>query len=169
MMEYSVSVCPVPSEQQPINEYQELKDSWFFSWATLDWGAYLRKMAWVWSWSWLVAEPVAAASFPLEKALGQFLLCGAAVASLFMALALLRLYLGWSYVRDRLVNPTIVYEESGWYDGQTWTKPQELLTRDRLIVTYQVQPILRRLQKTFGFLVLFFCIGGIIWIFLRSH
>jgi hypothetical protein len=31
MREVSVSTCPVPTEQQPVNEYQELKESWFFS------------------------------------------------------------------------------------------------------------------------------------------
>jgi len=49
-------------------------------------------------------------------------------------LALVRLYLGW-YMCDRLISPTIFYEESGWYDGQTWTKPSEVL--QRLIVTYK--------------------------------
>lgn len=166
MMESSVSVCPVPFEQQPINEYQELKDSWFFSWATLDWRSYATKMAWIWGWSWLIAGPVAAASFNPGKAPGEFILSGAAIASLFMGLALLRLYLGWLYVRSRLQNPKVFYEESGWYDGQFWTKPPEVLTRDRLIVNYQVQPILQRLKRTFGLLALLFCIGGIIWRFL---
>lgn len=166
MMESSVSVCPVPSEQQPINEYQELKDSWFFRWATLDGGSYLRKMAWIWGWSWLLAGPVAAASFPPQKLVGHFMLCGGAIASLFMILALLRLYLGWCYVRDRLTKPTVFYEESGWYDGQCWDKPPEILTRDRLIVTYQVQPILQRLNKTLALLALIFCLGSLIWVFL---
>lgn len=31
MMESSVSVCPVPAEQQPLNEYEELKSSGFFA------------------------------------------------------------------------------------------------------------------------------------------
>lgn len=166
MMESSVCVCPVPSEQQPINEYQELKNSWFFSWATLDGGSYSRKMAWIWGWSWLLAGPVAAASFSPQKAVGQFMLCGGAIASLFMVLVLLRLYLGWCYVRDRLTNPTVFYEESGWYDGQCWNKPPEIITRDRLIVTYQVQPILQRLNKTFALLALIFCLGSLIWVFL---
>jgi hypothetical protein len=165
MMESSVSICPVPIEQQPINEYQELKESWLFCWVTLDRRDYIIKLAWVWGWSWLVAGPVAAASFSPNKHLVQFMLCGGAGASVFLTLALLRLYLGWSYVRDRLLRETIFYEESGWYDGQTWTKPPEILTRDRLIVSYQVQPILLRLKRTFGILALFFVGGSLIWIF----
>jgi len=46
-----------------------------------------------------------------------------------------RLYLA-GLMCDRLISPTIFYE-SGWYDGQTWTKPSEVLTRERLIVTYR--------------------------------
>ncbi|HEY9798577.1 MAG TPA: CGLD27 family protein [Leptolyngbyaceae cyanobacterium] len=166
MMESSVSICPVPTEQQPINEYQELKESWFFRWVTLDLPDYIMKLAWVWGWSWLVAGPLAAASFAPKKHLVQFLLCSGAGAGVFLALTLLRLYLGWSYVRDRLLRETIFYEESGWYDGQTWTKPPEILTRDRLIVSYQVQPILQRLKRTFGILVVFVFGGSLIWNFL---
>jgi hypothetical protein len=166
MMESFVSICPVPTEQQPINEYQELKESWFFRWVTLDLPDYIMKLAWVWGWSWLVAGPLAAASFAPKKHLVQFLLCGGAGAGVFLALTLLRLYLGWSYVRDRLLRETIFYEESGWYDGQTWTKPPEILTRDRLIVSYQVQPILQRLKRTFGILVVFVFGGSLIWNFL---
>jgi hypothetical protein len=165
MMESSVSVCPVPAEQQPINQYQELQDSWFFHWVTLDLKGYIIKLAWVWGWSWLVAGPLAAASFAPKKYFVHFLLCGAAGAGVFVALTLLRLYLGWSYVRDRLLRETIFYEESGWYDGQTWTKPPAVLTRDRLIVSYQVQPILQRLKRTFGILVLFVFGGSLIWNF----
>ena len=166
MMESQVSVCPVPTEQQPINEYQELKESWFFSWVTLDMGDYLKKLGWLWGWSWLLAGPLSAASFAPGKYAGQFVLCGAAIASIGVVLALLRLYLGWSYVRSRLLGETVFYEESGWYDGQSWTKPEEVLTRDRLIATYQVQPLLQRLERTFGCLALCFLGGSIAWSFL---
>ncbi len=166
MIKSSVSVCPVPAQQQPINEYQELKESWFYSWATLDWGSFVAKIGWVWAWSWVVAGPVAAASFAPMKATGKFFLFGAALAGLLMTLVLVRLYLGWWYVRSRLINPTVFYEESGWDDGQTWVKPLEVLTRDRLLVTYQVQPILGRLLRTFGILALVFIIGCIVWVFL---
>lgn len=76
-----------------------------------------------------------------------------------MGLLLLRLYLGWFYVRNRLTQETIVYEESGWYDGQIWTKSPEILARDRLIATYEIQPILKRLQQTGLVLAIAFTIG----------
>ncbi|MBE9102145.1 CGLD27 family protein [Vacuolonema iberomarrocanum] len=149
-MKSSSLVCPVPAEQQPINEFQELSESWFFRWGTVGLRGYIQPILVLWSLSWIVVGPVAAVSFPLSKALPQFLVSSVMGACVLPMLALLRLTLGWLYVRDRLKQETIFYEESGWYDGQTWTKPGEVLQRDRLIVTYQIQPILRRLLRTYG-------------------
>lgn len=160
----SSSACPVPFEQQPLNEYKELTDSWFFRWATLEMSGYIRKLVWIWIWSWAIAGPVAAASFSPTKHPVQFALMGAAGASLFLSLVLLHLYLGWSYIRSRLYNPTVFYEESGWYDGQTWAKPLEIQTQDRLVVTYQVQPILNRLKQTLAALILLLLSGSLIWL-----
>ncbi len=166
MMESSASICPVPVEQQPLNEYEELKTSWLFDYCTLDRYEYVKKLVWIWCMSWVVVGPVAAASFAPPKYAAQFILCGTAGASLTVALVLIRLYLGWSYVRNRLTSPTTFYEESGWYDGQTWVKPVEVLARDRLIVTHQIQPIFQRLQQTFAFLALVILVDGAIWWFL---
>jgi hypothetical protein len=160
----SVFDCPVPAEQQPINEYQQLQASCFFSCPTLDLPKYLRKLVWIGFGSCLLAIPLAAASFPPAKHPIQFVLASAGGANLSVALVLLRLYLGWFYVRDRLGGETVAYEESGWYDGQTWQKTPEILARDRLIVTYEVQPILQRLHRTFIALALFLGLVGTIWI-----
>ncbi|WP_315788515.1 CGLD27 family protein [Fischerella sp. JS2] len=163
MIKSSVSNCPVPTEQQPLNEYEELKSSWLFSDCTLNWRDYITKIAWIWGLSCVLAAPVAAASFTPHKYTLQFVLSGAAGGSIGVVLILLRLYLGWSYVRDRLASPIIFYEESGWYDGQTWTKPLEVLNRDRLIVTYEIKPIIKRLQITFAGLAVSFVVGTIVW------
>jgi hypothetical protein len=162
-MKSSVSVCPVPTEQQPINEYQDLKESWYFRWATLSLHRYIMPIAVLWSLSWLISAPIAAVSFPIAKYPVQFVLSAAAGACVAPALALLRLYLGWKYVSDRLLQETIFYEESGWYDGQLWTKPAEVVQRDRLIVTYEIRPILQRLKRTFGLLALLLVSGGFAW------
>ena len=166
MMGSSLENCPVPTEQQPLNEYEELKNDWLFRDSILSWGKYTKTIFWFWAWSWLVAGPVAASSFPPQKQIFNFLLCGSAAASVTVVLVLIRLYLGWYYVRDRLYSTTVFYEESGWYDGQICTKPQSVITRDRLIVTYEINPIFQRLQITFGALVLMYLIGTIVWHFL---
>ncbi|MBF2025554.1 MAG: CGLD27 family protein [Oscillatoriales cyanobacterium C42_A2020_001] len=155
--------CPVPSEQLPLNQYEELRESWFFRWALLDTNTYIRKMVWIWVGSWAIAGPVAAASFSPTKFPVQFLLAASAGAILFLFLALTRLYLGWAYVSSRLVDTIVVYEESGWYDGQTWEKPAEVLTRDRLVVSYQIQPLLKRMQQTFAVLTGLLLLGAISW------
>lgn len=168
-MKPSAPVCPVPNEQQPINEFKDLSESWFFRWATLDLVSYVKPIVILWCVSWLMAWPVASVSFPVSKYPAQFILSGAAGACLVPLLALVRLGLGWKYVCDRLSSDTIFYEESGWYDGQTWKKPDAILQRDRLIVTYQIQPILRRLMWTFGSFGLLFSGGLIIWVILASQ
>jgi hypothetical protein len=66
----------------------------------------------------------------------------------FFILIILRLYLAWMYIYDRLMKATVSYEESGWYDGQTWIKTPEILIQDRLTGTYEVLPILKRLANT---------------------
>ncbi len=163
MIDYEVSNCPVPREQQPLNEYEELKNSWLFRDCSLSLRSYLTKIAWIWGISWLVAGPVAYSSFPPNKYILQFVLSGAGGASIGVVLIVLRLYLGWSYVRGRLKSPIIFYEESGWYDGQNWMKPQQVLDRDLLVVSYEIKPIIQRLQITGLCLVMLFVTGTIVW------
>ncbi len=163
MIDPSTWPCPVPEDQQPINEYQALQESGFFRWGTLEGGAYWRQLAWVWGLSWLITGPVAAASFPVGKDPIRFTLCASAGASVMVVLVLLRLYLGWKYIGDRLYSPSICYEESGWYDGQTWEKSPASLMQDRLILTYQIQPILKRLHWTFVGLALFLGTEAVTW------
>ncbi len=162
MTKSSVS-CPVPTEQQPVNEYEQLRTAWLFRDCTASIREYTTRIAWIYGLSWLIAGPLSAASFPPHKFTAQFILSAALGASIGVVLVLVRLYLGWSYVCDRLKSPVIFYEESGWYDGQTWAKPVEVLTRDRLIVTYQIQPILRRLQLTFALMLVLYIAGTIVW------
>jgi len=117
-MKSSLDFCPVPEEQQPVNEYEQLKESWFFRWATLDVASYTKKIVWLWLWTWLIVGPIAAASFPLKKAPFLFFCAGIFGSTILVGLVLLRLYLGWIYVYDRLQSEKVFYEESGWYDGQ---------------------------------------------------
>jgi hypothetical protein len=78
-------------------------------------------------------------------------------------LVLLQLYVGWSHVGGRLRQTTVPYEESGWYDGQLWVKPEEVSNRDRLIVDYQVQPVLQRIRRTLGAIALLLALGFMAW------
>ncbi len=164
MRKSSTKVCPVPLEQQPVNEYEALKESWFFRWATLESTLFLRKVAVIWSIGWLITSPIAAASFSPSQAVLPFILFSNLGGGLVLALILMQLFFGWHYVSDRLKKETIFYEESGWYDGQTWPKPPEMLTRDRLIVSYQINPILGRLTRTTGMLALLMAGDSMVWL-----
>jgi hypothetical protein len=140
--------CPVPEEQRPVNEYVALKESFFFRWATLDSFAYAKTLVLIWLAWWIVTGPIASVSFSPGRHLGQFLCLGSMGATIGLALPLLRLLLGWVYIKDRLQSSTVLYEETGWYDGQRWTKPETDLIKERLLVTYEVQPILNKIRNT---------------------
>ncbi len=144
---FSSQFCPVPAEQQPVNEYEALKEAWLFRWGTLSGLDFLKKILWVAFWVGLLSAPIAAASFPPQKKVILFGLATALGVFLLLGLLLLRILLGWYYVGDRLRAEKVTYEESGWYDGQAWPKPEDILARDRLIVSYQINPVLQRLQR----------------------
>lgn len=155
--------CPVPAEQQPINEYQDVSESWFYGWGSRDLAGYLKPVVILWFAGWVVAGPMAAASFAPAKHPLSFSLSGAMGALVLPVLALLQLYVGWAHVGGRLRQTTVPYEESGWYDGQLWVKPEEVSNRDRLIVDYQVQPVLQRIRRTLGVMALLLALGLIAW------
>jgi len=156
------AVCPVPPEQRPTEEYAALTDSCGFAACTRV-GPYWRRLAWVWGLSWIVTGPVSAASFAPEDDPLQFFLAASAGASLVLGLELVRLYVGWRYIDRRLRSPVVTYEESGWYDGRTWRKPTAMHDRDRLIATYNVQPILDRLTRSLAIVGIFSLSGAIAW------
>jgi hypothetical protein len=158
-----MSFCPVPEEQQPLNEFKALQSSWFFKWALASWPAFLARIVVIWGMGMLIAAPVTAASFPPHKFLGHFLIMAMTTATVPVWIALLHLYLSWRYIGDRLQRDTISYEESGWFDGQLWQKPDNVLTRDCLIVTYQLQPFLHRMEKVFLSLISVIGLGVVLW------
>lgn len=164
MNKSTVNFCPVPLEQQPIHEYKQLKESWLFDWGVLTIGQYSKKIIWVGFWSGILATPLAMSIFaPTEQSL-QFILSSLIGICFLTGLFLSRIYLGWNYVKNRLQSDRIFYEESGWYDGQTWLKPTTMLNRDRLVVSYEIEPILARLRKTYGLLAVIISISSLIWL-----
>lgn len=104
--------CPVPPEQRPVNEYQSLVSSLPFSWATKDLQLYISRLATTGaSFGVLVGLPVAAfrngsAADPWADVIHIAL--GATSAGLLaVTLAVLRIYLGWAYVGNRLLSATV--------------------------------------------------------------
>ncbi len=107
-----LSDCPVPWEQQPVNEYQSLVEMGLFSWATDDdvW-AYIGRLTAVGiAVSLLVAWPVVALSINPQQELVKCCvgaLSGGVLASTMISL---RLYLGWAYIGNRLFSATVECE-----------------------------------------------------------
>ncbi|KAL6851669.1 hypothetical protein ACP4OV_020233 [Aristida adscensionis] len=156
--------CPVPPEQRPVNEYEALAASLPFSWAAGDLRVYCSRLALTGAAVALfVGLPVAAfggrggagGGDGLHLALGA---TGSGI--LAVTLAVVRMYLGWAYVGNRLLSATVEYEETGWYDGQIWVKTPEVLARDRLLGSFSVKPVLNRVKVTLVGLAasLIFCI-----------
>uniref|UniRef100_J3LQ40 DUF1230 family protein n=1 Tax=Oryza brachyantha TaxID=4533 RepID=J3LQ40_ORYBR len=139
----------VPFEQRPVNEYSALKDSVLYSWAELSPVSFFLRLGGLWLITFTVlAAPIAAASFSPGKDPLKFVLAAGIGTLLLVSLVVLRIYLGWSYVGDRLLSAVVPYEETGWYDGQMWVKPPEVLARDRLLGSYKVKPVINLLKQT---------------------
>nr|GLL26426.1 uncharacterized protein LOC109177499 [Ipomoea trifida] len=139
----------VPFEQRPVNEYSSLKESAMYSWAELGPGSFFIRLGGLWFITFTVlGVPIAAASFDPSKDPLRFALASGTGTTLLVGLIVLRIYLGWSYVGDRLLSAVVPYEETGWYDGQMWVKPPEILARDRLLGSYKVKPVIALLKQT---------------------
>lgn len=164
MNKSTINFCPVPREQQPIYEYEQLKESWLFDWGMLAIGKYSRKVLWVSLWSLLIVAPLALSIYTPVKNPLELVLSSIIGVALLTGLFLSRIYLGWQYVKNRLQSDRIFYEESGWYDGQTWLKPTTMIDRDRLIVNYEIEPIMRRLQQTYGLIALIVASCSLLWL-----
>lgn len=139
----------VPFEQRPVNEYSSLKDGPLYSWGELTPGSFFLRLGGLWLATFTVlGAPIAAASFNPGREPLRFALAAGTGTLFLVSLIVLRIYLGWSYVGDRLLSAVIPYEESGWYDGQMWVKPPEILARDRLLGSYKVKPVIKLLKQT---------------------
>ena len=139
--------CPVPPEQRPLEEVQQLCESWFFSWPAGQEPRLSQRLAGFWLLMLPVCSLIASGSWTLKQDPPR-LLAAAAVAALVLPLLLLvRQWLGWTYVMQRLLRESVDYEESGWYDGQTWEKPLSWRERDLLVARHEVRPILGRLGR----------------------
>ena len=105
-----------------------------YSWGALELPDYLKRLAGVFVFFVaLVGGPIAYQTFAPSDQPFEWALSAAVGSLVVVTVVVVRIFLGWSYVSDRLLSATYAYEETGWYDGQTFVKPPEVLTRDRLL------------------------------------
>ena len=135
------SKCPVPKEQQPTNEFLELSNSFVFSWPK----SHKRLsivLSSIWIITFLIFIFISSGSVYFEKSFLKYILISFFSSLSIPLLLILRLYLGWNHIFKRLTSEKVEYEESGWYDGQTWIKPIALKEKESLIAILEVKPIL---------------------------
>lgn len=143
-MYYKLS-CPVPKNQRPLNEYLKLIQSTSFNWVRLSKSEFLKALKFNYFLSVLLSIPILFFSSPDQYFVKKIFFI-IFVSLLVYTIYILRIFLAWIYVEQRLYSSTIFYEESGWYDGCLWIKPKIILITDRIIREYQVLPILQRVK-----------------------
>ena len=146
----------VPSEQRPVNELTALREGPLSGWAGLELPNFVQRLGLLWLAGFTFSCPIAAGSYSPDRDTIEFLLSAGLGATLIQTVVVLRIYTSWSYVAKRLLSAAIEYEETGWYDGQIFLKPPEVLARDRLLGTYEVKPIITNLK-----LVMYGTVGGL--------
>ena len=154
-MPISKNDCPIPFDQQPINEYLSLKRSYLFSLSLADTYIFMSGFSIIFICIVMFVTFVLGLLYYKLSLLKLFCL-SFSVSNIFFIFIFLRIYLGWSYVLKRLLSATVFYEESGWYDGQVWVKTADYLTQDRLVGFYQIMPSLIRIKYVCFILILSF-------------
>ena len=139
-------ICPVPPNQRPLNEFNSIKSLWIISWPFLERKIFYRKLI----FSSLIISPVCLTisygSDYLKNNLFELIFISITASIAFPILLLIRQWLSWVYIYKRLNSENIEYEESGWYDGQTWEKPIDWRAKDLLIAQYQIKPVINHLE-----------------------
>lgn len=138
--------CPVPKEQRPINEYMKLVQSNFFNWPLLSQINLKIKIRRTFILVFILLLPFSTLFFDFTKFPLKFLLVNSTESFFFILLIIIRLFVSWHYIKQRLNESTIFYEESSWYDGQIWTKSKNILFQEKFIYKYQVLPILKKIN-----------------------
>ena len=139
-------ICPVPQNQRPINEFNSIRNSWIISWPFLERNIFYRKLMISWFFITPISLTISYGSDYLKNNIFELIFLSFAASLAFPILILIRQWLSWVYIYKRLNSEKIEYEESGWYDGQTWEKPISWRSKDLLIAQHQIKPILNHLK-----------------------
>ena len=142
-----IQICPVPYNQRPSNEYLNLKNSFTFSWIFQDSKKFLQSLVKPVLFTYLISYTIVLSVHNRDNQITPKLIAELFIStSFFLMVYIIQSYLACKYIYDRLMLSVITYEESGWYDGQTWIKSKEILVQDRLIGTYDLLPKIEKLK-----------------------
>ncbi len=139
--------CPVPKDQIPSVEFQTLCNDWFFNKVVKQRSDFLKLIVVLWFSSLPFFYVIAQGSYVLQKDIIHclfFIMIGSLLLPILLSL---RQLLSWRYIYNRLIDKVIKYEETDWHDGQKWLKNEDMKSKDLLIGLYEVQPIIKYLEK----------------------
>ncbi len=147
------TICPVPINQRPLNEFNSISNSWIISWPLKEKVVFYKKLGYSWITFIPISLTISYGSDYLKENFFDLTFISLTASLLFPLLLLFRQWLSWIYIYRRLNSEKIEYEETGWYDGQTWEKPVEWRSKDLLIAQHQVKPILNHIKRIIIFLL----------------
>ena len=139
-------ICPVPLNQRPLNEFNSIRNSWIVSWPFLERNIFYRNLTFSWLFIMPICLTICYGSNYLRNNLFELIFISLTASIACPILLLIRQWLSWVYIYKRLNSENIEYEESGWYDGQTWEKPISWRAKDLLIAQHQIKPILNHVK-----------------------
>ena len=157
----SESKCPVPKDQQPINEFIELSKSTIFSWPKSIKSLTIILIKF-WTATFLLFLLISSGSIYFKTSIIKYILLSLLSSLSIPFLISIRLYFGWNHVFKRLNSEKVEYEESGWYDGKVWEKPLKLKEKESLIALNEVKPILKNLIQISS-IILVLILSGILF------
>ena len=152
------SRCPVPKEQQPTNEFIELSRSKIFSWPKTK-KSLIIVLVKFWAATFLLFILISSGSTFFKTSLNEYIFLSFFSSLSIPLLISIRLYLGWNHIFKRLTSEKVEYEETGWYDGQTWVKPISLKEKESLIASIEVKPILKNIIQISSIILIIALLG----------
>jgi len=147
------TICPVPANQRPLNEFNSIRNSWIISWPFLKRSIFYRRLIISWFLITPISFVISYGSDYLKSNMIELAFVSFTASIILPILLVTRQWLSWIYIYKRLNSETIEYEESGWYDGQIWEKPIEWRAKDLLIAQHQIKPILNHIEMIIIFLL----------------
>lgn len=142
-------LCPISENQKPINNYIGLKENSLTSWTTLSNKKYNRKLYFLFLSFFLTISFLRIYSFLGFYYFYDWFLENIFFASFCVLFLLSTILFRWLQIENTFQTARIFYEESSWYDGQTWEKPLILIKNDRLLSSQKIRPVRKRIQQTF--------------------
>ena len=152
------SRCPVPKEKQPTNEFIELSRSKIFSWPKTK-KSLIIVLVKFWAATFLLFILISSGSTFFKTSLNEYIFLSFFSSLSIPLLISIRLYLGWNHIFKRLTSEKVEYEETGWYDGQTWVKPISLKEKESLIASIEVKPILKNIIQISSIILIIALLG----------